>query len=136
MVLLECMGTADPGTLIPMFWQDEALESKVYLDGLITLVDAKNICSYLKDERRDQVIRQIAFADRIILNKTDLGICYDSSFEIFAVSQLELDNAVCEITKINAAVDIIPTSQSHVDLTLILNIKYANCISIHVIVVL
>ena len=47
------------------------------LDGLITLVDAKNVERHLDDEKQDpnavnEAVAQIAYADRILLNKTDL----------------------------------------------------------------
>ncbi|KAJ9629895.1 hypothetical protein H2203_002279 [Taxawa tesnikishii (nom. ined.)] len=42
-ILLETTGLADPGNLAPLFWVDEGLGSTIYLDGIVTLVDAKNI---------------------------------------------------------------------------------------------
>jgi G3E family GTPase len=56
---------------------DEALESDVYLDGIIALVDAKHILQHLDEVKPKGVVneaqRQIAFADRIIINKVDLS---------------------------------------------------------------
>merc|ERR1719244_615259 len=40
-VLLETTGLADPGPIASMFWMDEALCSELYLDGVVTVVDAK-----------------------------------------------------------------------------------------------
>lgn len=48
-ILLETTGLADPGNLAPLFWVDEGLGSSIYLDGIVTLVDAKNIL-YSLDE--------------------------------------------------------------------------------------
>ncbi|KAK3075647.1 hypothetical protein LTR53_000889 [Teratosphaeriaceae sp. CCFEE 6253] len=42
-ILLETTGLADPGNLAPLFWVDEGLGSTIYLDGIVTLVDAKNV---------------------------------------------------------------------------------------------
>ena len=42
-ILLETTGLADPGPIASMFWLDDDLGSDLYLDGIITLVDAKNI---------------------------------------------------------------------------------------------
>ena len=40
-ILLETTGLADPGNLAPLFWVDKGLASTIYLDGIVTLVDAK-----------------------------------------------------------------------------------------------
>ncbi|KAL8690588.1 MAG: hypothetical protein Q9224_004373 [Gallowayella concinna] len=42
-IMLETSGLADPGNLAPLFWVDDGLGSSIYLDGIVTLVDAKNI---------------------------------------------------------------------------------------------
>src|ERR1700760_2403615 len=39
-ILLETTGVADPGNIAPMFWMDEGLGSSIYLDGIVTVVDA------------------------------------------------------------------------------------------------
>lgn len=46
-ILLETTGLADPGNLAPVFWVDDNLGSSIYLDGIVTLVDAKNILRLL-----------------------------------------------------------------------------------------
>src|SRR4030088_1895601 len=48
-ILLETTGLADPGNLDPLFWVDEGLGSTIYLDGIVTLVDAKNILASLDE---------------------------------------------------------------------------------------
>ena len=52
------------------------LEPRYKLDGIITVVDAKHILEHLNEEKPEGVenesVEQVAFADRIILNKTDL----------------------------------------------------------------
>src|SRR5690606_24710253 len=48
-ILLETTGLADPGNIAPMFWMDDGLGSTIYLDGIVTLVDAKNILRNLDD---------------------------------------------------------------------------------------
>lgn len=42
-ILLETTGLADPGPIASIFWMDDALGSQIYLDGIVTLVDAKYI---------------------------------------------------------------------------------------------
>jgi G3E family GTPase len=71
-VLLETTGLADPGPIASMFWLDDALQSDLYLDGVITVVDAKHIQQYLTGKDMNESMKQIAMADRIILNKCDL----------------------------------------------------------------
>lgn len=48
-ILLETTGLADPGNIAPLFWLDDGLGSSIYLDGVVTLVDAKNILRSLDD---------------------------------------------------------------------------------------
>lgn len=48
-ILLETTGLADPGNLAPLFWVDEGLGSTIYLDGIVTLIDAKNILKSLEE---------------------------------------------------------------------------------------
>ena len=69
-IIIECSGMADPGPVASVFWLDDALESRIRLDGVVTLVDAKNIIHELQST--SEAARQIAYADRIIVNKIDL----------------------------------------------------------------
>ncbi|GLI75613.1 hypothetical protein PoHVEF18_003874 [Penicillium ochrochloron] len=92
-ILLETTGLADPGNIAPVFWMDEGLGSSIYLDGIVTLVDAKNIVhlldeptpeekasSHNEDDEHDHgsgpvlsmAHMQVSHADVIILNKADL----------------------------------------------------------------
>ena len=48
-ILIECTGLANPGPLASVFWLDEELQSKLYLDAIVTVVDAKNIIMHLKN---------------------------------------------------------------------------------------
>ncbi|KAI9882121.1 MAG: hypothetical protein M1823_006134 [Watsoniomyces obsoletus] len=47
-ILLETTGLANPGNIAPMFWLDDELGSSIYLDGIVTVVDARNILHYLE----------------------------------------------------------------------------------------
>ncbi|RHY82434.1 hypothetical protein DYB37_010420 [Aphanomyces astaci] len=64
-------GMADPGKLASIFWVDSELEGRITLDGIVTLVDAKNIAWHL-EQQTNEVMSQIAYADRILVNKADL----------------------------------------------------------------
>ena len=69
-VLVETTGLADPGPVAQTFFMDEELRSQYALDGIVTLVDAAHIEQQLG--RSDESTEQIAFADVLLLNKTDL----------------------------------------------------------------
>ncbi|XP_011811850.1 PREDICTED: COBW domain-containing protein 3 isoform X2 [Colobus angolensis palliatus] len=75
-ILLETTGLADPGAVASMFWVDAELGSDIYLDGVITIVDSKYGLKHLTEEKPDGLIneatRQVALADIILINKTDL----------------------------------------------------------------
>jgi G3E family GTPase len=69
-ILIECSGMANPGPIASLFWLDDALDSRLRLDGIVTLVDAANIERQLQET--EEAAQQIAYADRILLNKVDL----------------------------------------------------------------
>ncbi|SCU77903.1 LANO_0A01574g1_1 [Lachancea nothofagi CBS 11611] len=85
-ILLETSGIADPRPIAKMFWQDDGLYSNVYLDAIITVLDAENVLTCLDDVspathwHGEEVMveenitishLQIAMADSVILNKMD-----------------------------------------------------------------
>ena len=70
-IILETTGMADPGPVAQTFLVQEDVQEFYQLDGVITLVDGKHIGQHLDDET-DEVLAQVAFADRIIINKGDL----------------------------------------------------------------
>src|SRR5918997_7030668 len=69
-IIVETTGLADPAPVAQTFFMDQDVGAKTKLDAVVTVADAK----YLKDRLRDapEAKNQIAFADVIILNKTDL----------------------------------------------------------------
>jgi G3E family GTPase len=69
-VVIETTGLADPGPLVQTFFLDPLLEARTVLDSVTTVVDAKHICLRLSDSQA--AAEQIAFADQIVLNKTEL----------------------------------------------------------------
>ena len=75
-VIIETTGLADPAPVAQTFFMDDEIGESYRLDGIITVVDAKHIMEHLQEEKPEGVenesVEQIAFADRIILNKTDL----------------------------------------------------------------
>ena len=69
-ILVETTGLADPAPVAQTFFMDDNLGEKTALDAVVTVADAK----WLKDRLKDapEAKNQIAFADVILLNKTDL----------------------------------------------------------------
>jgi G3E family GTPase len=69
-IVVETTGLADPGPVAQTFFVDEDVKARTRLDSVTTVVDAKHIFLRLSDSREAR--EQIAFADQIVLNKTDL----------------------------------------------------------------
>ena len=69
-IIVETTGLADPAPVAQTFFMDEQVGAKTKLDAVVTVADAK----WLKDRLKDapEAKNQIAFADVILLNKTDL----------------------------------------------------------------
>ena len=69
-VIIETTGLANPGPVAPTFFMDEAIHDQYVLDAVVTVVDAVHAGKQL--DEHDEARRQIGFADRILLSKTDL----------------------------------------------------------------
>jgi len=125
-IIIETTGMADPAPVIQTFCVDEFASTYLELDACITVVDAKHIVSHIDDkeyqagadgkepEFENESVEQIAFADRILLNKTDL------------VKPEEIDVIKGRIKEINKTVEIIPCclkDKLTIDLDRILGIK-------------
>jgi G3E family GTPase len=75
-VVIETTGMADPSPVAQTFYADEIVQESYRLDGIVTVVDAKHVEQHLAEEKAkgaiNETVQQLAFADRIILNKVDL----------------------------------------------------------------
>ena len=75
-VVIETTGLADPAPVAQTFFVDEHVKAQFALDGVITLVDAKHIEQHLDEDKpegaENEAVEQLAFADRVLLNKVDL----------------------------------------------------------------
>src|SRR5690606_5841640 len=69
-IIVETTGLADPGPVAQTFFVDDEVARRTKLDSIVTVVDSRHLPARLKDSRDAE--EQIAFADVIILNKTDL----------------------------------------------------------------
>jgi G3E family GTPase len=106
-LVIETTGLADPAPVIQTFFVDEDLQLQTHLDAVVTVVDAKHIHLHWDAEEAQE---QIAFADRILINKTDL------------VTPAELDELERKIRGMNAIAKIYRTQSARVDLDAILGI--------------
>jgi len=115
-VLIETTGLADPAPVAQTFFADDFVNENIRLDGIIALVDAKHIVQHLDDEKpegvENEAVEQIAFADRILLNKCDL---VDSEAEIQDIEK--------RIRAINEKVPIKRTINSEVEMDYVMGIK-------------
>ena len=113
-VLIETTGLADPAPVAQTFFVDDEIVSKYKLDGIITVADAKHITQHLDEEKPEGVenesVEQIAFADRIMLNKIDL------------VSEKELEEVETKIKSINRCAPMYHTQNSIIDPANLINI--------------
>jgi G3E family GTPase len=75
-IIIETTGLADPAPVAQTFFMDESMKEYARLDGIITLVDVKHIIQHLDEEKpegaENEAVEQVVFADRLLLNKTDL----------------------------------------------------------------
>jgi len=69
-VLIETTGLADPAPVIQTFFVDDDLRERVALDSVVTMVDAHHFLDQIDSAHEAE--EQIAFADVIVINKTDL----------------------------------------------------------------
>jgi G3E family GTPase len=106
-IVVETTGLADPVPVAQTFFMDEDVRSKTRLDAVVALVDAKHLPLRLKDSREAE--DQIAFADVIVLNKTDL------------VTPQELGDVEAAVRAINPTATIHKTERAGVRLEEVLD---------------
>ncbi|WP_337183669.1 GTP-binding protein [Shinella sp.] len=106
-IIVETTGLADPVPVAQTFFMDDDVRQKTELDAVVALVDAKHLPLRLKDSREAE--DQIAFADVVLVNKTDL------------VSPEELARVEATVRAINPSARIHRTTRSEIDLTKVLD---------------
>lgn len=106
-IIVETTGLADPVPVAQTFFMDDDVRAKTSLDAVVALVDAKHLPLRLKDSREAE--DQIAFADVVLLNKTDL------------VSEDELVKIEATVRAINPHATIHRTERANIPLDRVLN---------------
>ncbi|MEM9907800.1 MAG: GTP-binding protein [Cyanobacteria bacterium P01_D01_bin.44] len=107
-LVIETTGLADPAPVIQTFFVDEDMRDRINLDAVVTVVDTKHIHQHWE---ADEAQEQIAFADIILLNKTDL------------VSEDDLTELETRIRSMNAMARVYRTRESAVEMNAILGVK-------------
>ena len=107
-IVIETTGLADPAPVIQTFFVDEDMREKLLLDAVITVVDAKHIWQHWDS---DEAQEQIAFADVVLLNKTDL------------VTGEELAELEKRIRAMNAMAKIYRTRNAELEMNALLGVK-------------
>ncbi|KAL2472187.1 plastid transcriptionally active 17 [Abeliophyllum distichum] len=113
-IVIETTGLAKPGPVIETFCSDELLSRHVKLDGVVTLVDAKHAMKHLNEVKPrfvvNEAVEQIAYADRIILNKIDL------------VAEPDVETLIKRIKHINGMAQIKLAKYGVVDMDFVLGV--------------
>ncbi|CAL8471470.1 g11012 [Coccomyxa elongata] len=113
-VVIETTGLANPAPIIETFRGSPAVAEHFNLDGVLTLVDAKHVGQHLDEEKEagvvNEAIAQVAYADRIILNKTDL------------VSEEEVDAVERRLSSINNLAQMVRAQRADVKAEYVLGI--------------
>ncbi|MEG4634427.1 GTP-binding protein [Microcoleus sp. AR_TQ3_B6] len=107
-IVIETTGLADPAPVIQTFFVDEDMRDKLLLDAVVTVVDAKHIWQHWD---ADEAQEQIAFADVVLLNKTDL------------VTDEELAELEKRIRAMNAMAKIYRTRNAELQMDALLGVK-------------
>jgi G3E family GTPase len=113
-VIIETTGLADPAPVAQTFFVDHEVAASFRLDAIITLVDAKHAMGHLREVKAEGVenesVEQVAFADRIVLNKLDL------------VSDHQAQEVVDLVRAINPSASIVRAVHAQVPLQQILDV--------------
>lgn len=107
-IIVETTGMADPGPVSQTFFVDDEIREALRLDGIVTVVDARHVLQHL--DGMAEVREQIAFADVILLNKTDL------------VDAAQLDELEARLRKMNALATFHRSVNAEVDIPSVLGV--------------
>merc|ERR1711907_356579 len=114
-VIIETTGLADPAPVAQTFFIDEEIQKLYSLDCITAVTDAKYLLTRLDDEKpegvENEAVEQLAFADRVLLNKVDL------------VTEEDLERVEGRIRSINQFAPIQRCEKSKVSVDSVLNIK-------------
>ena len=107
-ILIETTGMADPGPVAQTFFLDDELKNQFQLDAIVTMVDARHFEQHVGE--LDEPAEQVAFADLVLLNKTDL------------VDAVALERIESRIRGINGTAKILRTKNADAPIDHVLNV--------------
>lgn len=136
-IVIETTGLADPAPLIQSFYMDSECQKRMRLDCVLTVVDSKHLPLHLAQHQYEEVRRksglstngdggsggsgahggvpeavlQISFADKVVLNKTDL------------VTPRDVQKLTQQIGELNPYATVMTCQYGHVDIHELLNVK-------------
>jgi len=121
-ILLETTGLADPAPIVYTIQTNPKMSDNYHIDSIVCLADCKHLEVHLDEKKPDgsvnEALQQVAFADKILLNKIDLVTADEKS-------QLE-----ARLRKINKFATVIETQRSKVPLEKIMGLNSFNMESI------
>jgi G3E family GTPase len=113
-VLIETTGLADPAPVAQTFFVDDEIRQTYALDAIVTVVDARHALAHLDEVKpegvENEAVEQVAFADRLIVNKVDL------------VDEDTVEVVVQRLAAINGSAQVLRTSFSDVPLAEVLDV--------------
>mmetsp|Transcript_702 Transcript_702/g.2063 ORF Transcript_702/g.2063 Transcript_702/m.2063 type:complete len:350 (-) Transcript_702:46-1095(-) len=114
-IMLETTGLADPAPIIATLKSNQWIDDNFLIDAVVCLASAKHVKAHLDEEKPDgavnEAVQQVAFSDKILLNKVDL------------VSPEEKAAIRARIAAINNFAEVIECERSRVDLSKIIGIS-------------
>jgi len=114
-VIIETTGLADPAPVCQTFFVDDDIQKKYRLDSVITVADSKYILERLAEEKpegaENEAVEQVAFADKILLNKIDLS----TEEELIKIEQ--------KLRSLNPTAPVLRTNHAGIDPKELLNIR-------------
>ncbi len=107
-ILVETTGMADPGPVAQTFFVDDDLKHLFSLDGIVTLVDSKHVLLHIEESSECQA--QIAFADVLVLNKSDL------------VDDRDLDSLERRVRSMNSMAQVLRAQNANVPIPAVIDV--------------
>ncbi|MES2069001.1 MAG: GTP-binding protein [Pseudomonadota bacterium] len=111
-VIIETTGLANPGPVAQTFFVDDEVGTHYMLDAVVTVVDARHAMQQL--DQHEEAQRQVGFADKILLSKTDL------------VDAAQVAELRTRLTRINPRSSIVPVDFGKVAISEVLDLRGFN----------
>merc|ERR1719487_1071939 len=113
--MIETTGMADPVPIVRTFMATPDLTSRLRLDGVVCVADAKNLPGRLADKveegKVNEAYQQVAFSDKVLLNKLDL------------VTTEEAIKVKDQIREINQFAKVVPSVKGRINLDELSNMR-------------